>query len=210
MYLNETALFKLEEIVSPLLIGAGAIGTHVFTTSVLPKMLGLRTEYHVTPKSNYKNIKKTGYLDPSYGGKNGAGEHINSNKFKQNSKNFVHITGNPYTNGMSIKDRIRSNLDSLYMKALLNTDKKYFEKNKDPNYWKKGLKIGYLKSLIPFLDNTKRLVIMEPKENFKQNFEPDPDTFNSTLRTQKPVKIYSNKYQALYNNLLKKFNDVFK
>lgn len=182
-------------------IGLGTYLTHKGITTILPKTLGIRTEYHTTSKDNAKKILNTGYLDPSYGGTGGASEKIKSGQYINNSKNFVHITGNVKSSGSSIKDRINSNLQNVMYKAVhnLDTDKRVSGKE-----FGKGL----FKSIIPGIDNSKTLIVMQPKSYFNRDrFSPDHDSGGEAMKTKEKVPVYSNKYSALYDQIKQKITN---
>ena len=181
-------------------IGLGAYLTHKGITTVLPKTLGIRTEYHTTSNDNAKKILNTGYLDPSYGGTGGAGEKIKNERFVNNSKNFAHITGNINSSGSSIKDRINSNIQNIMYKAVYNLDK-------DKKVSAKELGKGLFKSLIPGIDNSKTLIVMQPKDYFnKDRFSSDRDSGGEAMKTKEKIPVYSNKYSALYDQIKQKVN----
>jgi len=77
-------------IASGELTGAGYLG-YKSITSGLRRVLGLRIEEHTTSAKNARAIIKSGkVLDPQFGG-NCASKFLD--QFKNNSKNYVHITG---------------------------------------------------------------------------------------------------------------------
>lgn len=182
--------------------GAGYLA-HKGITTGLPKALGLRTEYHTTTKKNAKNIMKTGYLDPNYGG-TGASAETKNPEYIKNSKNYVHITGNVASSGNTLKDRLISNVQTMAYRSALNNPEAIVGKDKNRSTtekWK-DLSKGIVRSINPIKNKAETLVIMAPKKHFNfKNFEVDKDAGGMAMKTKNPVKVYSNKYSALYNNI---------
>ena len=60
----------------------------------LPRIFGLRIEYHVTNKQNAHSVKKLGnILHPKYGGQGGFAELSGMKEYVNDSKNYIHSTG---------------------------------------------------------------------------------------------------------------------
>lgn len=176
-------------------IGAGGYLLHKGITETLPQKLGLRTEYHTTSKENAKNINKTGYLDPAFGGENGAAEKIGNTDFIAGSIGYNHITG-PLKKNITNEDINASKRQSEIYKILYNSNKNF------NNLTKSEEDLALLKSNIPILSNSKTFVIMEPNEYYNGGrFEVDSDSSMNALKTPEKIRVYNNKYEAIINNL---------
>lgn len=173
----------------------GAYLAHLGITKGAPKALGLRTEYHTTSTDNAKLINNSGYLDPNYGGYNGASEKISSGNFMKNSLNHVHITGALKPN-ITKEDEALSQKQNRIYKILYNSKSlEDFNDTKNDN-------IKLLKSNIPFLSKSKTMLVMEPKDYFnKERFQIDNESQLPALKTTEKVRVHNNEYEALLYNL---------
>ena len=91
----------------------------------VPRILGLRMEYHTTNKTNAKLIvnNSNSHLDPKFGGKNGFSKVVNDNLFLSRSKNYIHITGFHSKSNILTKliEPIINKYPKLNNKLLINT-----------------------------------------------------------------------------------------
>lgn len=187
----------------------------------LPRAAGIRIEYHTTSKENAKSIKKQGnILDPSCGGKGGWSEKINSQHCVNNSKGFVHITGvhkDSYTPDRYITGKQNKYLrpvfrtfqrksQNIMYKTVGNTDdfmkirSKIFSLKGKKEIRKEILKTTYEAAKKNILHNrTERFCIPGIDSYFDKNFIPDVDDI--ALKSDKPVKVYTNRFSAMIEGL---------
>lgn len=184
----------------------------------LPRAFGIRIEYHTTSKQNAKLIKQSGnILDPSYGGKNGLGQKINSKTFVDTSQNYVHITGlhkdsklfnNNYFKKLKSKKvpirtlgRIRDNLMYKIIGSGCVNNVEHF----------RGSKLSFLDKVklalkrimyAEFHSKTTRFCIPGIDSYFNSEFISDPHDYLA-LKTNQPVKVYNNRFSAMLAGLKK-------
>ncbi len=183
----------------------------------LPRMLGVRIEYHVTSKQNAALIRKSGnILDPLSGGKNGWGQKVNNDRFINNSQNFVHITGlhensdifneKPFNKFRKFKAPLRTIGRKMYtfMYQVIGRGKR--DNLCVPN--EKGIKRVLQKIKIistelictKFSTKTKCFCIPGTDSYFNSEFISDIDDFFA-LKSAKPVKVYNNRFSAMLGGL---------
>lgn len=179
-------------------LGTGGYLLHKTIIETLPRKLGFRTEYHTTSKENAKNINKTGYLDSSFGGENGAAQKIGNPDFIAGSIGYNHITG-PLKQNITKDDMDASERQSEIYKILYNSDKNFNDLTKSEE------NLALLKSKIPFLSKSKTFVVMEPNKYYNDGkFEKDNDSSMNALKTPEKIRVYNNKYEALIDKLRNK------
>ena len=171
---------KKTKAIGILQLGAGVTALYKSIEHGLPRALGIRTEYHVSPKENAELIKEAGYiLDPTFGGKNGMsgkfGTQIYKQKFTQNSQGYVHITG--------INSSSKPRLGFDCPKGLLQTINRKEQVSRYKSYSK-----GSKRFCIPGIDSY-----------FDKNFIPDPDEF--ALKSTNKIKCYKNRLSAMIGGL---------
>ena len=182
----------------------------------LPRVAGMRIEYHTTSKQNADLIKKAGnVLDPSFGGKNGYAEKVNLGKFVDNSKGFVHITGEHKDSKALAKIlRCKSVPEFIakpfktYYRAMQNLMYRFvgnipsateLKMNMPPAKRVKTV-FSSLKNIITG-EKTKKFCIPGIDSYFNKNFIPDVDDL--ALKTTNPVKVCNNRFSAMAEGLKK-------
>ena len=188
----------------------------------LPRALGIRIEYHTTSKENAELIKRAGNtLDPKFGGKNGFSKMVMNNEFINNSEKFIHITGmhadtpiakkhpvyaqfygfiRRFTQNIMYKNTENRDLNKFRQyKKELETLAKYDSKKATRKYIFNKISetfFGIFKK-----SNTKRFCIPGIDSYFNREFISDCD--DVALKSSKPIKVYSNRFSAMFAGLRK-------
>ena len=193
--------------------GAGCIaaGGYVGYKGVehgLPRVFGIRTEYHTTSKENAELIKKAGnILDPKFGGKNGWGKKVECEHFLRNSKNYVHITGiHEQEKHLPVPkkfvDFIRAphrKFSCIMYKFVGNNDMESLVNTSPKEAPKKILKTMFSNIFKP--NQTKRFCIPGIDSYFNKEFIPDTDDI--ALKSSKPIKAFNNRLSAMFEGIKK-------
>jgi len=176
----------------------------------LPRALGIRIEYHTTSRENADLIKKTSnMLDPKFGG-TGWAKKINYERYIENSKNFVHITG-MHKNSSLIPNSVpnyiiaivrpfRRKIQTLMYKLTGNisaAERREILKN---NSRKENIKLIVKRAAgLLFFDRTKTFCIPGIDSYFNKKFIPDTDDL--ALKSSKPLKVFGNRFSAMLQGL---------
>lgn len=181
---NPSGIKNNQDIKSKILgaaeVATGAVAAYKGVEHGLPRILGIRTEYHVSPKENAKLIKKGNYiLDPAFGGKNGMsgkfGTDIFKQKFTKNSRGYIHTTGVNSSTGPRLGlDKPTGLLQTINRKEQVLRYKSYSKGSKS--------------FCIPGIDSY-----------FDKNFIPDCDDF--ALKSTQKIKCYNNRFSAMVGGL---------
>ena len=143
----------------------------------LPRLLGIRIEYHTTSRGNAELIKKSGYfLDPRFGGKTGLSARSGLDKYISKSKNYVHITG-------IHKDSKFSKVANFFFGSIARGFQRY---RYNP--------IGNL------LNRTKSFCIPGIDSYFNSNFVADSYS-NVAIKTPSKLRVYNNRISAMIAGL---------
>lgn len=182
----------------------------------LPRMAGIRIEYHTTSKDNAKSIKKAGnVLDPAHGGKGGWAEKTNMTRVVKASEGYVHITGmhkdssvikmlpKPLQSIQTLTYTIHRKNQNIAYKTVGNTDIMNLLKLPSKEVSRKRITKTMLKAPIKNLFNnkTKKFCIPGIDSYFNENFIPDIDDI--ALKSDKPVKVYNSRFSAMIAGLKK-------
>lgn len=203
------------------IIGAGQLATGGYLVYQgikhgLPRVAGIRIEYHTTSKENAGAIKNSGnILDPKFGGKNGWSEKVKPHKYIKNSEGFIHITGLHKDCQLPFGRFIDK---YSFLKVPMRTIQRIFQNlmyktggNIGFDELKKGISTGTIKDKLKWgskkfprivrNEKTDKFCIPGIDSYFNREFLPDTDDI--ALKSTKPIKVYNNRFSAMLAGLKK-------
>ncbi len=178
----------------------GLVGYHTVTSGV-PRLLGLKTEQHVTTRDAAKNIKRTGFLDPAFGGK-GMSKTINVGILKDTSEKKVHISGYKDVKATG-RERILHPVLKRFQKILY---KSVGGLNLKVNELTGGMKLGPKSGR----RRTTTFYTTNPDKYYSKNFDIDTYSGIGGLKTKKKVPVSTNKLKSLVSGIKRTgIKDIF-
>jgi hypothetical protein len=173
-------------------VGAGGLVGYHTVTSGVPRLLGLKTEQHVTTRQAAKEIKKTKFLDPSFGGK-GMSKTIGVDFLVENSKKNVHISG--------YKDLETSTRVKIFHPVLKRLQKVLYKSVAGLNLKNKNLSAGLELGPKSGRRRTTTFYTTNSDKYYDKNFKIDYDSGLGGLKTKKEVPVSTNKLNSLISGI---------